>query len=200
MTTHSDVPAEVFFGGTFDPIHIGHLFVAEEARAAVGAMSVLFVPAGRNPLKDDPSGASPEARLHMTRLAIRGNGAFRVSSAEIERGGPSYTVDTVETLVASGELRPRPGLIVGDDLIAQLPRWKDPQRLFAAVRLIVVTRHVTEVERLSEVVPTDTLVIRNPAIPVSSSDVRERLRDHRSVRYLVPDAVYEYIRFHSLYR
>ncbi len=200
MTTHSEAPAEVFFGGTFDPIHIGHLFVAEEARLAVGATTVLFVPAGRNPLKDGPTGTSPEARLAMTRLAVRENPAFRVSSAEIERGGPSYTVDTVETLVASGALCPRPALIIGDDLIAQLPRWKDPERLFAAVRLIVVTRHATEIERLSDFVPADTLTIRNPSIPVSSSDVRERLRDNRSVRYLVPDVVYEYIRSHSLYR
>ena len=201
MTTHSTAePAEVFFGGTFDPIHIGHLFVAEQARIALGAASVLFVPTGRNPLKEELSGASARARVDMVRLATGGNRAFRVSTAEIERDGPSYTVDTVRALIASGALCRRPGLIIGDDLVAQLPQWKDPQRLFATARLVVVTRHVVEVERLSNIVPPDALVIGNPSIPVSSSDVRERLRENRSVRYLVPDAVYEYIRDHSLYR
>ncbi|MEX2443655.1 MAG: nicotinate-nucleotide adenylyltransferase [Alkalispirochaeta sp.] len=199
-------PAEVFFGGSFDPIHLGHLFAAQEAAAAVGASSVLVVPTGRNPLKPGASVASPADRLEMVRRATADNALFAVSDVEVahefrtDGEETSYTEATVRMLVGGGRLVSRPAMIIGDDLLEQLPRWRNYRSLLSLVRLIVVSRYGVRQDTLPEEAAPDTLVLENPEIPVSSSTVRSRLRQGRSVRYLVPDAVYEYINTNQLYQ
>ncbi|MFW5693729.1 MAG: nicotinate (nicotinamide) nucleotide adenylyltransferase [Alkalispirochaeta sp.] len=197
--------AEVFFGGSFDPVHLGHLFAAQEAATAVGASRVLVVPTARNPLKQERSAVSVEHRLEMVRRAVADNDMFVVSEVEIAAasgtsGEPSYTEATVRTLIETGMLVSRPAMIIGDDLLAELPRWKNYQALLSAVRLIVVSRYGVDRSTLPADAASDTLILENPEIPVSSSTVRSRLRQGRSVRYLVPDAVYEYINTHQLYQ
>jgi len=197
--------AEVFFGGSFDPIHLGHLFVAQEAAEAVAASTVLFVPTGRNPLKPGSAGASATDRLEMVRRAVVHNESFAVSDVEVgsvnyEGAEPSYTEATVRTLIDAGTLVSRPALIIGDDLLLELPRWRNYKALLAEVRLIVVTRHGVDRSALPPEAAADTLILENPEIPVSSTTVRSRLQQGRSVRYLVPDSVYEYINTHQLYQ
>lgn len=197
--------AEMFFGGSFDPIHLGHLFAAQEAATVVGASKVLLVPTGRNPLKPEASSASAEDRLEMARRAVTNNETFSVSDVEVlgstaVGADPSYTEATVHTLINTGALIPRPSLIIGDDLLPELPRWRNYRSLLEVVRLVVVTRGGVDRSILPPEAGSDTCIVENPEIPVSSTTVRSRLQQGRSVRYLVPDAVYEYINTHQLYQ
>jgi len=184
--------ADLYVGGSFDPPHLGHLYAAQEALDHGGFGRALFVPTGRNPLKETPGGASPGDRLEMLRLAIARNDAFAISEAEIGNDEPSYTIHTVDRLIRSGELRgPRPGLMIGDDLLDQLERWRDIAGLLEQVRLVVVSRTGTAAR--PPILPEDTLMVDTVPIPISSEDIRRRLREGLSIRYLVPDGVYEYI-------
>ena len=186
------------FGGTFDPPHVGHLALAEWARDRLRLDLVLFVPAGRPPHKRR-SVLSPAAdRLAMTRLAVRGHPAFRVSTIETRRQGPSFTVDTL------GWARARfPGaqvfLLVGADSLADLPHWHEPERIVRLARLAVAARpgrrHRVRARFGARVVELD-----NPGLEVSSSAIRARARAGHSIRYLVPESVERYIRRHGLYR
>jgi nicotinate-nucleotide adenylyltransferase len=192
--------AELYFGGSFDPIHHGHLFAAEEAVRATGAALILFVPTGRNPLKESGAVVSPRDRLAMVERAIHGNDRFRVSEFELRNPGASYTLETIERLVGAGELVDRPGLVIGDDLLAELPRWKRIDELLQRVRLVVMTRHGAGNASLPGGAAADSIFVTNLEVPVSSRGVRARLREGLSVSYLVPEAVYEYIRDKRLYR
>ena len=178
--------------------------MAEEAARAVGASSVLFVPTGRNPLKASPTAADAEDRLAMVQAAVAGNERFRVSDGELADDGPSFTEETVGRLVDAGALNPHPWLLIGDDLLPDLPRWRNVERLLRRIRLVVVSRcdDVEAEEIVGRVAgdSADVVVVRNPIIPISSRDVRTRLREGRSVRYLVPETVYEYICSHRLYQ
>jgi nicotinate-nucleotide adenylyltransferase len=193
-------PADLYFGGSFDPIHHGHLFAAEEALRATGSAALLFVPTGRNPLKEGAAVVSPEDRLAMVERAIRGNERFRVSEFELRNAEASYTLDTVDRLVRDGELVERPGLVIGDDLLPELPRWHRIEELLRRVRLVVISRHGVAEVRLPADAAADAVFVTNVVVPVSSRDVRSRLREGLSVRYLVPEAVYEYIRDRRLYQ
>lgn len=192
--------AELYFGGSFDPIHHGHLFAAEEAVRATGSASILFVPTGRNPLKESGAVVSPRDRLAMVERAIHGNDRFRVSEFELRNPGASYTLETIERLVESGELVERPGLVIGDDLLPELPRWHRVEELLKRVRLVVITRHGSENLHPPREAAADAIFVTNVEVPVSSRGVRARLREGLSVRYLVPEAVYEYIRDNRLYQ
>ncbi len=189
-------------GGTFDPIHVGHLILGEEARRMLSLDRVLFVPAG-DPWRKRDRGVSPARhRVEMARLAIEGNGGFELSLVEVERKGPSYTAETLETLAReNGELF----FIMGVDALLDLPNWNHPDRIIAAARLAVATRpgwervNVAELERkipglVGRLVPVDM-----PMIQVSSSDLRQRVASDQSIRYLVPPAVEAYIRREGLY-
>lgn len=193
------------FGGTFDPIHIAHLIVAEEVRLAAALDQVLFIPASRPWLKADRDIAAPEHRLQMVRLAIASNPFFEVSTAELDRPGPSYTVDTVEAMRRSA----RPGdelyFIAGADALADMPRWKDPSRLMTLCRIIAVERPgaaPVNPEALIAFIPGVCgciTPIKVPQMDISSTMIRDRVRKGLPVRYLVPPEVERYILEHRVY-
>ena len=193
------VPRRVgVFGGTFDPPHFGHLALAEWARVELGLDLVWFVPAGLPPHKR-PTAASPARdRLAMTRLATRGNAAFRVSALECRRPGPSYTVDTVRALARS-----HPGarlhLLMGADTWATFGSWREPGAIARAAAIVVALRPgATRVPR-PRAAGRRVTWLANPGLNVSSSGLRARAARGRSLRYRVPDAVARYIARHRLY-
>ncbi len=192
-------------GGTFDPPHVGHLILAEEARGRLGLSKVLFVPAG-DPWRKAGQTVSPAGhRLAMARLTVAEDPNFEVSTLEMERQGPSYTADTLEAL----HQQHRRGLdlyfILGEDALYDLPHWKDPARIIGLARLAVARRpgdEQTSAADLEATVPglSDRVVpLSMPTIDISSTALRERARAGLSLRYLVPPGVDEYIRRHGLY-
>ena len=182
-------------GGTFNPVHVGHLCLAEEVRSALGYERVILVPANV-PVHKDPTPIIPGVhRLAMLRLAVEGSEGLLVDDGELVRGGPSWTIDTVVELVPRYGITGRPGLVIGDDLAAGFSTWKDAERLARMVDLILARRTG---ERHAEF-PWPHRVVMNPLITVSSSDIRQRVADGRSIRFLTPDPVVDYIAAHGLY-
>ncbi len=182
------------FGGSFDPIHHGHLLVGLAAVEALGLDSLRFVPAHTQPFKGGRHGATPEQRAAMVALAIAGEPRFALERVELDRGGPSYTVDTLRTLTAR-----EPGvdfaLLVGADAVAELGGWREADALPGLARIVALTRSGAPA-------PPSPLVWRTlpvPAIEISATDVRARLRAGASVRWRVPDAVARYIAAERLY-
>jgi nicotinate-nucleotide adenylyltransferase len=195
-------------GGTFDPIHFGHLAVAEEAREVLGTERTIFIPAGLPPHKPDAVATAAEDRLAMVELAIAGNDAFEASRIEVDRPGPSYTLDTVLALAAEERAAGRePDLtvILSAESFHGLPAWREPERLLAAARIAVTPRDGFEMtgpawvkERFPGLEARVTF-LDAPRIRLSASELRERIASGRSIRYLVPDAVIRYIGDHGLY-
>jgi nicotinate-nucleotide adenylyltransferase len=196
-------------GGTFDPVHVGHLAVAEEARESIGLERILFVVAGQPPHKD-PADVTPAAdRLAMVALAIAGNGAFELSRLEVDRPGPSFSVDTLSELdrldQAAGRT-PDLTLILSAETFADLPAWHEPERLLRLARVAVVPREgyaAPDPGWLARTVPgqEDRVdFLEGPRLGLSSTTLRARVAAGRSIRYLVPDAVAGYIAEHGLYR
>ncbi|OGO57602.1 MAG: nicotinate (nicotinamide) nucleotide adenylyltransferase [Chloroflexi bacterium RBG_16_72_14] len=193
-------------GGTFDPIHHGHLAIAEEAREALGLERVLLVPAAMPPHKPGRPVTAAEDRLAMLELAIAGNPAFAVSRVELDRGGRSYTVDTLEALRAErGTSAAEPWFILSAEALAEFPTWRRPDRILELCRLAVVPRaghEPLDVAWLAANLPGRESRVRflpGPLLPISGSVVRRRAAAGRSVRYLVPEAVANYIAEHRLY-
>ena len=196
-------------GGTFDPVHVGHLAMAENAREQLGLARVVFIPAAQAPLRPDPAHASPEDRARMVELAIAGNPFFSVDRIECQRPGPSYTVDTMEALTAAGRAagqEPDFWFVLSAEQLVRLPQWRSPQRLLELCRLAVVPRPGTSTPDrawFASQFPGQrarVTYLDGALLAVSGTDVRSRLRAGRSVRYLVPDAVIAYIRDHALYQ
>jgi nicotinate-nucleotide adenylyltransferase len=189
-------------GGTFDPIHHGHLVAAEEARWQFHLDLVVFVPAGRPWQK--PVGVSPaEDRYAMTVLATASNPAFTVSRLEVDHPGPTYTVDTLRRLRAAEPAGTRLFFIIGADAVLQLLTWKDPDQVLALAELIAATRPGFDLDRLVGQVPAVAGRVHRMAIPalaISASDLRARVARGAPIRYLVPDEVARYIHDHALYR
>lgn len=193
-------------GGTFDPVHAGHIFVAEEARIRLGLDKVVFVPAGNPWLKVDHEVTSAEHRVEMVRLAIAKHEHFQLCTVEIERGGPSYTVDTIDELRRKGKYDEL-YLIMGLDSFVELPLWKDAARLVTLCRLVVVPRYGSSLPELGEVArklggmsTEKVVVLDSPMIGISSSGIRDRVSRGLPVDYLVPGEVERYIIAHDLYR
>jgi nicotinate-nucleotide adenylyltransferase len=191
------------FGGTFNPVHIGHLVVAEEARETLRLDFVLFVPAGDPPHKS-PRGLAPaKARLEMVRRAVAGHPAFSVSDVEVRRRGRSYTVDTLEALHSALPRRSRLFLIVGEDAAVDLPGWREPRRILELADLVVASRDGASpraIERLRPLLRRGRSPVVVPVrIGVSASDVRARLSRGRSARFLVPAPVLAFIGRRRLY-
>lgn len=190
-------------GGTFDPVHIGHLALGEAAREDLGLQRVIFVPTGhswRKPGRDIASGAD---RLAMLNRAIAGNSHFEVSPLEVEREGPSYSE---VTLAALQDANPGAELffILGRDALADLPNWHDPSAVVRLATLAVADREdagpSAQEDRALVRLKARIVRLTMPRIGISASELRERAAAGRSVRYLVPDGVAEYIREHGLYR
>lgn len=192
-------------GGTFDPPHLGHLAMAEEAREVLGLERVLFVPAGQPWQKADRAVTPGTIRLALVERAIAGNAAFAVDGREVARPGPSYTVDTLAALVAEGA-EPDPWLILSAEALAGFGTWREPERIVELARLCVVPRGPDPrraVEAFLARFPTATgrlVELDRPRLEISSTEIRERVRAGRSIRYLVPDGVAELVRRYALYR
>lgn len=192
-------------GGTFDPVHRGHLVLAAAAHAELGLERVLFVPAGQPWRKGDRAITSGEHRLAMLRLGLEGQGAFGIVTLELEREGPSYTADTLGALRRE---RPNEALffILGEDALVDLPNWARPGRIQELATLVVARRAGTrrkDVEEVARRVPglLDRVVwLKMPPVEVTATGVRERVRRGLWIGDLVPPAVEAYIREHGLYR
>ena len=193
-------------GGTFDPIHHGHLAIAEAAREEIGLERVLFVPARQPPHRPLAPGASAEDRAAMVSLAIADAPAFQLSRLELDRAGPSYTVDTLTALGAAGAGAPDLWFIMSAEAFAEFPAWHEAERVLALCRLIVLPREghpAPDLPALTTVLPSlagRVTLLDGPRIRLSASEVRGRAAAGMSVRYLVPDAVAAYIADHRLYR
>jgi nicotinate-nucleotide adenylyltransferase len=182
-------------GGSFDPIHHGHLIAAERAAEVLGLAQVLFVPCARQPLKRRGPVAAPGDRAAMLELAVAGHPVFALDAEELERPGPSFTIDTLRALTqrCPGE---RFVLLLGADAAADLPRWKNADEVARLAEVAVLTR-----PGAPEVVsPLIRHVVATPAVEISASDIRARCLAGKSIRYLVPDPVADYIAAQGLYR
>lgn len=182
-------------GGSFDPVHHGHLIAADRAAEALGLDRVLFVPCSRQPLKPHAPVASAGHRCAMLRLAVAPQPKFVLETWEAEREGPSYTVETLR------ELRRRwPGerlvLLLGGDAALSLPRWRAPEEVARLAEIAVLTRPGVPEVRSALV----KHLVATPAIEISASDIRARCLTGKSIRYLVPDTVANYIERNGLYR
>ncbi len=192
-------------GGTFDPPHVGHLILAEEARTRLQLEKVLFVPAGDPWRKGGQEVTPAQHRLAMVRLLLASDPYFEVSTLEVEREGPSYTVDTLESLHQQYGLELELYFILGEDALHDLPSWKESARIISLAWLAVAPRPVergTATAHLQATVPglSERIVpLPMPIIDISSTSLRERARAGLSLRYLVPLGVEEYIRRHGLY-
>ncbi|TKJ28918.1 MAG: nicotinic acid mononucleotide adenylyltransferase [Chloroflexi bacterium B3_Chlor] len=192
-------------GGTFDPIHYGHLAAAEEARVKMDLERVLFVVAGVPPHKLDEEITPVEHRLAIVSLAIASNTHFEISRVDVDRPGPSYTVDTISILQKRWGQDTEICFIMGLDSLVELPTWHQPKRLIQSCRLVAVSRPGVEIEiaELEASVPgisSRVEIIDMPEMDISSTELQQRVRDGLPIKYQVPEEVERYIMEHELYR
>ena len=194
-------------GGSFDPIHIGHLLIAEYAREQLQLSEVRFIPAAISPLKQDKPPTDAKHRVEMIRLAIGGNAHFGLDERELMRLGPSYTVDTLAELKSEA---PEMELvfILGADSLADLRAWREPERICQLAFLAIAFRGgrpAPDLEQLRQYLPPDQVasaaehILNLPQLEISSTDIRQRVRSGKSIRYQVPAAVEAYISAAKLY-
>jgi nicotinate-nucleotide adenylyltransferase len=192
-------------GGTFDPVHNGHISVAEEVKAELGLDEVIFIPTGQPWLKVDWEVSAAEHRLQMVHLAIAGKHGFSVSSIEVERPGPSYSVDTISELL--GQLGEQSDIffILGWDSLSQLPMWHRPAKLVELCRLVAVPRpgySRPDLDSLDASLPGlshRVIFLDKPKIDISASNIRSRVAQGLPIGHLVPEPVEEYIKQRRLY-
>lgn len=185
------------FGGTFNPPHVGHLIVCEHVRAELRLDRVLLVPASVPPHKPTKELVSSEHRLAMLELAIHGNNHFDISTVEIERGGVSYTVETLEYFkqLSNDELF----LLIGMDNLIEFHSWRSPERILQLATVVVMSRAGFSSAAVPQALRDRVVICSVPEIEISSRQIRQRVREAKSIRYLVPDSVAEYIRQTGLY-
>ncbi|GIV08249.1 MAG: putative nicotinate-nucleotide adenylyltransferase [Fimbriimonadales bacterium] len=189
-------------GGTFDPVHYGHLRLAEEAREAMMLERVILIPASVSPFKTVAHHASPAHRLQMLRLAVQDNPYFEVSDIEVRRGGVSYTVDTIATL-RQHDSDAAWYLIMGADALGDFPNWHQPEKIAQACTLLVGMRPDYDLQATLKTLPESIRACVQPIptapLNISATELRQRIRAGRSIRYLTPTHVIEYIHQHRLY-
>lgn len=187
------------FGGTFNPPHIGHLIVAERVREELGLGKVLFIPSAISPHKRHLDLVDPVVRMEMVQLALLGHECFESSPIELERSGVSYTVDTLEQLK-----RIHPGdalhLLIGMDNLVELPTWRSPERIADISKIVVMTRPGFQPTGIPELARKNFILCQVPEIGISSSEIRERVKQGKSIHFLVPEPVESYIYDRELYR
>jgi nicotinate-nucleotide adenylyltransferase len=192
-------------GGTFDPFHNGHLAIAEEAMTKLDLIEVLFVPAGRPWLKADRPVTAVEHRVEMVRRAIAGRPHYRLTTVEVDRAGPSYTVDTIAELRAQHGAGADLFFILGWDSLSEIPRWHQPSRLIELCHLVAVPRPGEVQPDLSSLeadvpgISRRVTLLDGPLVDISSSEIREMVAQGRSIADLVPETVAKYIKQHRLY-
>jgi nicotinate-nucleotide adenylyltransferase len=188
-------------GGTFDPVHFGHLFAAEFAREAVGLSRVIFMPSGNPPHKSYDGMAPAEDRFEMARLAIENNPGFEISRAEVDREGVSYTSDTLEFLSA---LNPGASLflITGLDAALDIPNWHEPLKILSFCKILVIARSGyirDKISMLDDMIRDSLLIFDTDLIDISATDIRNKVRSGCCIRYMTPDVVCDYIIKKNLY-
>lgn len=194
MTAASSVRSIGLLGGSFDPVHHGHLIAGRVAAESLGLDELRFVPAREQPFKLGRHVAPPADRVAMLELAILGTPGFAVDRIELERPGPSYTVDTLLALRAR-EPEARLTLLLGADAAAELDAWHRAAELPGLARIVMFTRPGSPVP----VSPLIAAAVTVPAVEISATEIRRRVRTGRPIRYWVPDAVAEYVARHRLY-
>lgn len=192
-------------GGTFDPIHVAHLIIAEEARTVLNLDQVLFIPAGVPWMKANRQITEAHHRVAMVKLAIESNPHFRISTIEIENPGWTYTVDTLEKLSQEATPETKLFLLLGWDGLGNMPQWKAPYRISKMATLVTFPRpgiekpDISVLEQSMPGVGDRMIILDGPYLSISSTEIRRRLALGLSIRYLVPDNVERYIVQHGLY-
>lgn len=196
-------------GGTFNPVHIGHLIIAEEVYYRHGLSRVIFIPAGIPPHKGAENLTEARHRYEMVKLATKDNDHFEVSDEEVSREGKSFTIDTVDANPERYGKDSDLHLIVGMDTVNELPTWKDIKRLSTLCRIVVVNRPGNTLANLDQLIPVmgkekveeiKRIHVEIPPIGISSTDIRNRLKKGLHTRYIVPPEVRQYIEKHGLYK
>lgn len=182
-------------GGSFDPIHLGHLFVADEVLVQLGYERVVFVPAGQPPHKSGAPRAAREHRLAMLHIAIGDRQQMSIEEYEINRSEVSFTIDTVHHLQDAGVIQGRPGLIIGEDLVSGFHKWRSADELEELTDIILVRRPGHSDNDFTRAHTS----IENLLLPISSSDIRRRIVAGEACRYLLPAGVFDYIQANGLY-
>jgi nicotinate-nucleotide adenylyltransferase len=192
-------------GGTFDPVHNGHLIVAEVVRKRLNLAEVIFVPAGQPWLKADKPITPAKHRLQMLRLSLADRPYFKISTLEIERAGPSYTIDTIIELRSKINAGDELFFILGQDNLAQLPQWREPSRLIQLCYLVAVSRpgsprpNLKTLEASLPGISQRVMLMDEPQVDISASEIRERVGWGLSICHLVPEPVNRYIKENRLY-
>ena len=192
-------------GGTFNPVHYGHLFLAENAYEQLELDQVWFMPSKNPPHKPKPEAVEEQQRVEMIALAIEDNPHFALSTVELEREGMTYTADTL-TLLTRENPEVHYYFLVGADSLFMMQNWKDPQTVFASCTVVAASRDMVEQEKLlqqarflTKKFGADIRLLDMPTIQISSANIRERLADCRTVRYYLPKSVIDYIEKNQLY-
>ena len=193
-------------GGTFDPVHLGHLIIAEEVRSNVGLDKILFVPAGVPWMRENEGVSAGKHRLNMVDLAVKSNPHFQSSSIEIDRQGVTYTADTLETLREDLDHEVELSFIMGMDVLEKFHLWKSPETVVELCSLVIVNRPGNQAVDVNEVVKkypeagAKLRIINVPRMEISSSEIRGRVRQEKSLKSLVSEEVIEYIDQNNLYK
>ena len=186
-------------GGTFNPIHYGHLISAEEVYDGLGFDFVVFVPSARPPHKDNRDIIDPHHRYMMTVLATENNPHFRVSRIELDRTGPSYAIETIRQFQVTYGSNAEIAWIIGADSLIEFTIWKDFDKLLDTCRFIATTRPNYDLSKAPANIYNRVELFKITAVDISATEIRRRIRDGRTIKYLVPKKVEEYIYQHSLY-
>ncbi len=187
-------------GGTFNPIHYAHLLSAEQVREGLGYDKILFVPAARPPHKSQPDMVSAEHRYQMVLLATADNPYFEVSRIELDRDGPSYTIQTIKELRLRYGKTTKLAWIIGADSLIEYKIWKDFDEVLKQCTMIVTTRPNYDLQRVPAEIRNRVITFQITGFDMSATEIRERIRENNSIRYLVPKKVVIYIEQHQLYR
>lgn len=197
-------------GGTFDPVHYGHLVIAEEVRVSLHLDTMVFIPAGQPPHKMEHTSAAPKHRLAMLQLATASNPYFTYSRVEIDRPGPSYLADTLHILRECWGQHIELDFVLGWDSLVELPGWYQPERIIALLTKLIAVGRPGHVERIDTTrqeleaklpgIAQRLRIIPVPQLDISSTDLRQRVAEGRPIKYQLPEAVEQYIIDHGLYR